>query len=176
MSDLSIDLSADGKRNAYALHCDKTGQRRNYAVCLHLCAERKKGRLSVTYSDCSASIGKKECPALKMRKQEIEAGHAIYFEERSVVVAGFIEKAKGFVGEVARTLGGAPKKPAKSPSIVDSIQSGTYADAINDALKERQESKTVAPAVKRAMPDTQARPGESLLDMARRLMGGVSHQ
>ncbi len=170
---LPVAASADGQRNAFIHSCDVLKQRRHYAVCLHLCDERKKGRLDIVYSDCSSLIGKKTCPALKMRKEEMDAGHAIYFEERRKIVPGFFDTAKNLVGEVKSFVGRSVKSLPNKPKPVDllsSIDTGTYADAINSAI---QAPKVETPKVEASKEIPRVAPvaGESLLDMARRLMG-----
>lgn len=168
-----VTASADGQRNAYIHSCDALKQRRHYAVCLHLCSERKGGRLDIIYSDCSALIGKKTCPALKMRKEEIEAGHAIYFEERRKIVPGFFDTAKTLIGEAAtfveRSVKPLLNKP-KSDDLLSSIDTGTYADAINSAIQAPKIDTSKA-EVPKEIPKVAPVVGESLLDMARRLMG-----
>lgn len=159
-----IGASADGKRNAFYVACDVMKHARPYAVCLNLCSNRKDGRLSAVYSECSAAIGKKECPALKMRKEEIDAGYAIYFRERIKTEAGFVERAKQFVtGVVAAVVPATAAKPAlvaskKARGIIDKIDDTGYSEVI-------KKTPTVAPP-----PKIEIREGESLLDMARRLM------
>lgn len=77
-----VEASESGDNAFYMNGCDAVGGRPNYAACLAKCAARKKGRLSELYSECSAAIGGKRCPALEMRKQEIAAGKALYFISR----------------------------------------------------------------------------------------------
>lgn len=175
MTELPIELSADGKRNAFVHHCAILNQRRSYAVCLHLCGERKKGRLDVTYSDCSTQIGKKLCPALKMRKQEVEAGHALFFEERKVVTPGVFDKAKELVSSAVSIVSGkkadAPQKPK---SAIDGFGQGSYAQAITNAVAAEPKKKEEPKAAAEAPPKIEQRSGESLLEMARRLMSEKS--
>lgn len=161
---ISVEASLDGKRNAFHHRCNAVGHSRPYAVCLNLCAKRKKGALSTSYSECSAIIGKKECPALRMRKEEIAAGYAIYFIERITVSQGFVERAKEFVGRVvSAVVPAAPAKPnpvtlKKSSSIIDRIDDTNYTKVITTAVKPAD------------VPKVEPKQGESLLEMARRLM------
>lgn len=164
--EFGIELSADGKRNAHHHICLHTGNRPAYAVCLHLCSERKKGRLREIYSECSAVIGKGECVALKMRKEEIEAGRAIYFEERVKNMPGFIDRAKEFVVKLVSPASSAKSAPVslkKSSSVIDRIDDTSYASVITSV----PESAKVIPIV---MPKVEAKAGESLLEMAKRMM------
>lgn len=167
------ELSEDGKRNAYNHHCEVVGHMRSYAVCLHLCKSRKEGRLSAIYADCSVAIGKKRCPALSMHAEEKEAGRALYFIERIRIAAeSAINEAIKFVS------GSTTSKPApvrftplhKSP-VTERISTGTYADAINAAMKTEAPAAPVVPLVK-----VEALPGESPLEMARRLLAQSKQQ
>lgn len=159
-----IEASADGKLNAYTSYCPVVGHQRNYAVCLHLCAERKQGRLDVRYSDCSAAIGQRRCPALSMRKEEIAVGHAIYFTERFKFSEGLVERAKEYVTKAVLPPTRAKSEPAQSKmSVLNKIDDSGYAKAINSVIERESKSSEV--------PKVEAKPGESLLDMARRLMG-----
>lgn len=184
MENLPIELSADGKRNAYSHPCTIMGYRANFAVCLHLIAKRKEGRLSAIYADCSAAIGKKACPALKMRKEELDKGQAIYFVERQrsgavinpVSTPTFNNHNKSSVSNTKQTVKKA--KPVDVLSIAR-IDGGGIADAINNALEAEQQRITQAsnkaqetgrPVVTATqMPKITQLPGESLLDMAKRV-------
>ena len=167
---LGIDASADGKRNAYHIRCNVVGHCRPYAACLNLCASRKEGRLDVMYAECSAAIGKKECPALAMRKEEVKAGKAIYFEERKLsVIESFVHKARKWVVGVTSKPEPSESKPRRKSVVIDS---GSYADAINIATSEKElKPVTKAVATAPAIPSVkiEAKPGESLIEMARRL-------
>ena len=166
---LTVDTSADAKRNAYSFHCLVTEQRRNYAVCLHLCAQRLEGRLGILYSDCSIAINGKRCPALGMRKAEIAKGEPLFFEER----------LKGDLASSARTNAyfatrSAKSKPAKSTvskplSVIGNIDTGGYETAINAAVKVQITIKPASTPV--AVKSVGMKAGESLLDLAKRLMG-----
>lgn len=77
-----LEASASGDNAFYIPHGCECSPRPAYASCLAKCAARKKGRLDERYSDCSAAIGGKRCPALVMRKEEIDKGQALYFVSR----------------------------------------------------------------------------------------------
>jgi hypothetical protein len=184
---LPIDLSRDSKRNAFAHRCEKVAAFKNYAVCLHLMNERKNGALPVTYSECSAAIGNKSCPAIKMRKEEAEKGHAIYFVERVRSEATYME-----AGDFKEVTVSDYKRKRKSPvtksepvsakpkSAADMFLSGGagIADAINEAVKN--ESKPIKDgSSERAVADAKPKApevkvtnvqGESLAEMAMRIM------
>lgn len=157
-----IESSADGKRNAFHHHCAIAEGNKAYAVCLHLCEKRKEGALPVIYSECSVAIGKKTCPALKMRREEIEKGHAIYF----------IERLKGLATRIFSAP--APKQKSKSrvtnkePVVTDIVDSGNYADAITSAMAAEKDRAPDKPAIE--TPKVESSAGESLLEMAKRIM------
>jgi hypothetical protein len=153
-----IESSADGKRNAFHHHCAIVQGNKPYAVCLHLCEKRKQKALPVIYSDCSAAIGRKACPALKMRKEEIEKGHAIYFKERLRGDATY--NATPVFSSKKRSKSRVTNPPPEKPKN-DLVDSGNFADAINVAMEEKKPAEA---------PKMTPLPGESLLDMARRIM------
>ena len=165
---MPVEASEDGKRNAYAHCCPVVGHFRHYAVCLHLNKQRKDGRLEVLYADCSAAIGKKRCPATDMRKEELEAGKAIYFVERIKHMGErLVEAASNLIGIAS------PTKPAVTPVakttkkaksvVTERIDTGSYADAINMSAKKVEEPTKVAETVKPAQ-------GESLMELAKRML------
>lgn len=185
---LPLELSKDSKRNAFAHRCEKVAAYKNYAVCLHLMNERKNGALPVIYSECSASIGNKTCPAIKMRKEEAEKGHAIYFLERvrseatytnpedfkPVTVSDYKRKRKSPVTK---------EEPASArpKSAADMFLSGGAGiqDAINEAIKDESKppikdggSERVTADVRPKAPEVKVAnvKGESLAEMAKRIM------
>lgn len=168
-----VHESENGKVNSYSHHCDIVMHSKNYATCLHLIDTRASGKLETLYSECSVAISKKRCPALAMRKEEVNAGHAIYFKERiknlgesfmnsaDNLLTGMIIPIKAFVK---------PTESHKLPVTIkpkDDFQPdmGGYANAINNSLKNG-----VVP-IELAIPKPVE--GESLMDIAKRMMGSV---
>lgn len=82
-----LEASESGDNAFYFAGCPTSSGRVNYASCLAKCAARDKGRLDERYSDCSALIGKRQCPAQKMRIEEKQKGMAIHFVSRPKLVA-----------------------------------------------------------------------------------------
>lgn len=165
---LPPEVSGDGKRNAFHVSCEVMGHCRPYAACLHLCDERKAGRLDIAYADCSVAIGKKRCPALAMRAEETSTGKAIYFIERHRSIG---EVIYGAAQELVRSAVAAVTQPVKSKasstsSVTDMIDAGDYSTAINVEMKKT--GTPAAPVVLVAAVAPIA--GESLLDMAKRMM------
>lgn len=174
---LPVELSADSKENAFHHYCANVGHFKNYAVCCHLMQKRKEGRLSESYTDCSVAIGKKVCPAIKMRKEEIEAGHAIHFVSRSALQAASSVRDSNIVQRAVEAVSKRTKQVFNKPAPVsepvpvakkeESFAAMDYAAVISTAAKEAPKpvSKPVAPA-------TTLKPeeGESMIDFAKRMM------
>lgn len=164
-----IEDSANGKTNAFSHYCSSVMHSKNYAVCLHLIEERKLGSLSMQYADCSVSIGKKNCPALAMRKQEIEAGQALFFKER---IKHLGESFMDSVGEIFTKMTAPLVKTVKSPVTKSNDMQpsmGGYSDAINNALKKGEVPTVLADPIKPAVVITPVQ-GETLIEMAKRMM------
>jgi hypothetical protein len=173
---LPVELSIDAKENAFCHYCPQVGHFKNYAVCNHLIDKRKQGRLSAMYEECSVSISKKTCPAIKMRKQELEEGRSIHFisrkalqdasnirdsniVQRAAVVAS--KRSKSTVNNVVPME--RPSTPV--PKKEETFASMDYAAVISTAAKESPKpvSKPTATALK---PEQ----GESMIDFAKRMM------
>jgi hypothetical protein len=128
------ELSADGKRNAYYHNCKVIGGDQNFAVCLNKVEKRKAGALPAIYADCSAAIGKKACPAIAMRKQELQEGKAIFFLERQRDI-----KDTPMMGKARNLFKPTRTEPKQSaPVSKPAPSSGNYmADALNQAFKDQ---------------------------------------
>lgn len=77
---LPPSASMSGKNTVY-IHCDHIGRRSSYGVCLFTIKAFEEGRLS-DLSECASCI-QNGCSAMKMRSQELEAGRALFFKERT---------------------------------------------------------------------------------------------
>lgn len=77
-----VEHSMRGDNTVY-IGCDHRGCRQNYAICLNIIKavdeKRRGGEL-----DCTREVKSKVCPALKMRQEEQDAGHALYYRPRAV--------------------------------------------------------------------------------------------
>lgn len=166
-----IELSADGKRNAYSHYCGPVGHSKNYAVCLHLMTTMERtGKLPGIYSDCEKAIDNGHCPARKMRQQERDKEQPIFFMERVRSVATVMEEG-AYVGHVVSTYkrgkkGGKAQKaddrPAAPKTAAEAFLTGggDFKDAINESMS----------APKQPAAAIDHRPGESLMEMAQRIM------
>lgn len=76
-NDLSMSRSGF---NTVFHHCDIYQGRPSYASCLHVIElTMEKGDDFTLRPDCSKAIRERNCPAVKMRMEELKAGHALFF-------------------------------------------------------------------------------------------------
>jgi len=79
---IPVGMSAGGD-NAYYHNCNHVQHSKAYAACLHINARYKDGSLDKElYNDCATAIRREGCPAVRMRKEEIEKGEALYYKPR----------------------------------------------------------------------------------------------
>lgn len=81
---LPVDASRSGRNTVYH-HCDQIERRTSYAVCLFTIDAHEKGKLRPD-SECYQHIQRGECRAVGFRQQEIEAGRALFYQERQISV------------------------------------------------------------------------------------------
>ena len=179
-----VEFSAGGI-NAYAIPCEIMSFRPGYCVCVNKLDAYKRGRRDFL-PECVTAIGNGTCDAIAMRNEEIKAGKAIYFVHREKLLAfqnkteyqgsgrysaleslkkklfGSMTTAVSEPAQSSLSVKSPVSKSAVSKSAMPAIDTGGYADAINSALTEKT---PLQPEVK-----VEAKPGESLLEMARRLM------
>lgn len=168
-----VEASADSSNAYYLPNCNAVNHRPAFAVCLHKIDLRRDGRLETQYAGCSAAIGGKTCQAIKLRKEELDRGQAIYFTNRNKMLSHqrhYEELARdGKASSSFRT-----KAPKKSKHFLDEVPDGSYADALNAALAK--EPTVVKESVVLAAQKSSERPvsliapvkaGMSLLEMAR---------
>lgn len=186
-----VESSASGENAYYLNNCEVVGHRPAYCVCLRKIEERKNGALATVYSDCSAAIGKKQCPAQRMRKEELAEGRAIYFINRRKVNAfrqyeEEMERQRLSVTPPAKDKPrtervSKPSQPEPTQHFLD-VATGDYADAINrslatqekaEKLEKTKKSESAKPAPQKpaeqpkTAPAAQLKPGMSLLELAR---------
>lgn len=78
-----VDMSKAGK-NAYYHHCNQRGQSVSFAVCLHTIAAIDENRVKEDqFIDCQVACKNGLCEARRMRRQELDAGHALFYKERT---------------------------------------------------------------------------------------------
>jgi hypothetical protein len=170
-----IDKSADGTCNSYSFACDATGQRMFYAACLARIEKHRTEGLGADLYACSKGIEHHRCPAKSMRSEEVNAGSAIYFQERKTVQISGV--GEGYTPVVA-------PKPV-GDDVLSEIESAVtdYSEVINRRIKMAalevkkfvaEQLAAVPEAVKLAPSEPHQirppmNPGESLLDYARRI-------
>lgn len=142
----NLSASADGKRNAHSFHCDVTANMQQYAVCLSKAERLKQGTLNLAlHAACVSAIQNNTCPAQAMRTKEIEAGHAIYFKQRtggpitSTPAAPRAWSGSEPIGlrPVYVSPGQSPVRHAPKPAPAPLRSTHTdYADLINQKMKE----------------------------------------
>lgn len=77
-------LASERSDNAYILPCDIYQGRRHYAVCLRIVNRHEDGNPAPWEPNCNNAIACRQCPAVKMRDEEDEAGHALYYTPREL--------------------------------------------------------------------------------------------
>lgn len=179
---IHIDLSADGKRNRYVLHCSVMTQSMNYAACLWrqnvLSAPNIK--TPADWEPCKQARCAGNCKALELRQEELLKGESIYFEdrERPTVTAParkWVDSAwnvaKTTAARVASVVLPTPTPtPAPVKKDVFDVMGDmpSYAEAINKAA-EAPSVPSVPIVEPKPVTPFKAMQGESPLQLARRL-------
>lgn len=188
-----------GSNAYYLRGCEVVQRSPSYASCLYKIGEIEAGRVDQLHAECAAAVTSGRCTARQMRQEEDLAGVALYFFPRippaplhlPVSVSGdfgvritnltdpaliprmpnstpssrFLAAAEKVGSKIVEAV--MPKKPKSG--LLDAIDAGSYADAINA-------SPAPAPAKKPITKDDLeklAKPGESLIETAKRLLNKV---
>ena len=86
VSDKDPEWSLSSTENRYYHGCRVTQRREPYVVCQHVISAAKEGRLKKEdYTDCQRAITHSNCQAVYMRKAELEADKALYFQQRGTI-------------------------------------------------------------------------------------------
>lgn len=150
-----IEQSALGTNAYYCDYCGAAGYRPNYASCLRRIEDRKAGSLDTNEAACGAAIASgSACMVIGMRKEEEQAGRAIYYVNRKKLRENQIENAEamglklGRQSNVGRTLA-SPKAVDESRLVPKGIahapefkSTPTVADAINKRMRELAKEPT----------------------------------
>lgn len=178
--------SAGGINTFTVKNCKVVGHTPGYCVCLNKIKAFERDRALTSYPECERAISGKSCPALDMRREEQEAGKALYFIDRALLRE---EMDKAFAGVSARfaptktapTLKPEPIKPTTTTAKKVSDHLTTmptpeidgYAAAINAAIKEAaQSAPTHTPEPKVASPSpSPVTSGLSMIERTRLQMG-----
>lgn len=175
------DASKKGSNAYYLPYCNAIGHAPSYAACLQRHSYRARGELDTAlYSECNAMIGRKTCPVIQMRQEELVEGKAIYFIDREKLrAANAAQETERTAAKLATARSRpVPSKPVieaeevelvaevkKSESLLSSIDASGYAEAITVAVKEEVKKSEVVESEKDARPVMQS--GLSLIEMAR---------
>lgn len=158
-----IEQSTLGTNAYYCDYCGAAGYRPNYASCLRRIEDHKLGRLDSNEAACGAAIASgSACMVIGMRKEEEQAGHAIYYVNRTKLRENQLENAEAMglkLGRKQSTRGlSAPKVVDESKFVPKGIahapefkSTPTVADAINKRMRELAKDSTPEKA-----PDTNA--------------------
>lgn len=178
-----VGASALGINAHYILGCKEVGRNAPYASCLKHIKDRSMGRLDAQYADCSAAIGRKDCPALKMQKEEQLENKAIYFVNRKKLQA--FNQYRDEMAAQQIQYPESRRKANKSKPVEQEIEQAkastpfvaedSYAAAINRAIQDEERKVIEAQSVLKAeLPSppkvamaSVGKSGMSLIEMAR---------
>lgn len=154
---IPVEASGNGRRNAFVLHCDVMMHAKQYAVCLNICAKMDAGTPLSLYGDCIQASRANTCAARRMRAHELKEGHAVYFRERETMAVAEAPRSEFVTPAKSPVTNTAKPEPVTSVVRATPVSTGGYADAINRALAAHTAK-------------SESKPGESLLEMAKRLI------
>ncbi|QNK01644.1 hypothetical protein [Dyella telluris] len=132
--------------NGYYFWCDQYSGRSNYAVCLHTIEAVLEKRPNLRTS-CQDAICSRTCPAIKMRKEEMQVGHALYFRDRHKTLAEFQKQS-----EAARA--GIGYRRGNSQRGFVPTDTNTIADADPIKVKRERAEPVTAPVKRNGHIDT----------------------
>lgn len=171
---LPPSASASGKNAYYLGVCRHVGGNPSYAACLDKIARIAKNDV-VLCRDCVDPVKHGTCQAKNMQQAEQLAGQALYFIPRDSIATSH-NKIPAWSEESYQPP--VPKVKA-TPAPAPLIATGSYADAINAALKAAAPAPTPAPAAAVAVvasaapvtpkPTPAMVPGETPIQFARRI-------
>lgn len=108
---------SNSSENRYTFWCDAHEQRRHYYSCIgHIIPAYERGTLdpSDPINTCAVACRVGKCKAMEMRQEELDAGQAIYFTQRSSF--GKVERSGGIASLLGKRGDGAiPTAPRMSP-------------------------------------------------------------
>ncbi|NQZ53182.1 MAG: hypothetical protein HRT93_02900 [Piscirickettsiaceae bacterium] len=180
--------ASEGANNAHYLYCERHNDRRKYFVCLHTLRASKEGRLPPNgiSASCETAADCGNCVADKMRREEVSKGEAIYFEQDPYHTNGGKSTIKDKLSQgfnAARRILGVPEskspvrnarkskplkttKPKKSETEFKTMDMGKLVTDMAKEEVEKEAKKKPTVKKKKNVP----LPGESMLDMAKRLI------
>lgn len=164
-TDHTLADSASGRLNGYVHACRVVEHSMYYAACLNrINVIAASERVPQDWEPCKQACRTRSCAAQKMREEEQTAGKALFFTPRGLV-ATVIEKARAWVDTWNKPKASKPARGQAAPSLIGALSSAstaTYADLFSAPEAPAKPSKPLGPPIK-------ALPGETPLQMARRL-------
>lgn len=186
--------ASEGANNGTYLYCDRFNYRRKYFVCLHTLMAFERGQISEgsAVAECGNAEKCGDCTASRMRVEEKSEGRAIYFKLdpyfKTVEEKVAAEKLRVKSGVDSRAFNSSSKspvsrgvglsglnfvktrepvvkkaKPVEKPA--EEFQNVDMGRLITDLAKEETEVKQEV-----VKPKNEPLEGESMLDMAKRLI------
>ena len=168
-------------QNGFHLDCNKVDQSPSYFLCLHKIENWKRcagKELLVVYPKCFAAMDANDCPAMKMRAEEIAQNRSIYFAQRAPIPPVQEDRllrprktfsvwpAKHDKGDSSSAVvsRSTPEKLIEQPVALD------FAQVVNTIVQnEKSAEKQTSDEPKEPEQKFQPLQGESLLAMAKRL-------
>jgi hypothetical protein len=138
--------------NMQELDCDTRESKVKYMICLNILKALKEKRLS-GFESCVVKIKKGDCPALKMRKEEIEKGEPIYFQPREEVAKKVHVENKETDPELKET--DAYKRGANLVSNTAKSKTKKKKEIVQDAKQEAEQHEAQHEA-REAKPESNA--------------------
>ena len=159
MSDKTFPITAsEGGDNMHVVPCDVYQGRRHYAVCLRILNRKNSGDALLWEADCNAAIACGNCPAAGLREQELQAGHALFYEPRDLdrfqkvgpeeiftqsYQSGWGKPQKGVQARLKANKEKARQQatPAPRKSKPKKSAGSAHADLVNKLIEEEKDAK-----------------------------------
>lgn len=188
---IPLEKSAAACNGKY-VYCQKYGYRRKYFICLNTIAAIKRGNIKpgTPSEECQRACNSGSCSAQEWREEETKAGSAIHYVEdpyrqqlkdreekanRPVTPKktwrAAVSSVKQNVSKPTPSYDVSSKSPVTKPSAPKPKPEKKFAEmdlatVVTDMAKEETVKKAAVPKKEKDKP----LPGESMLDMAKRLM------
>jgi hypothetical protein len=128
--------------NGYYHPCDAVGRQRHYGVCLFTLQAFERGQ-QLNEAPCVKAMQDGTCPAMKMRKEEQQAGEALYFVAREAPTTRHYDTAHQ------------ARQQAKIDTNSDSYQRGRYGViwGSSESKHKSQSKSAIAQSMPKKQPD-----------------------
>lgn len=188
-----VEASAGSDNAYYVEQCTIVGHKPAYAACLRK-IQKVQGGSNDAPVECVGAIGWKTCSALALRNIELSKGRAVFYIPRTKLQTIMRSQEELSAPKAANLLASMSNRderkrrqreavteqkptkptvapPAKEPDLLAGV-GDSYAAAINRAI---QAESSQSPSAQESAPTpssvepTTAKPGESLIELARRM-------